>query len=112
MLDLKAWLDEATGEPVYETTAPPSSDRYELPCVVFIDVVERSGSDDQNMITYHTLTIERYSEDGAKNAGLEAALDEKGLHYNREPLWISDDEMYEEVYQLLTDIIERSDINA
>lgn len=110
MLDIKGWLKEATGEPVYETAAPPASDRYELPLVVFIDIAERSGADDQNLITYHTLTIERYSEDGERNAGLEAALDEKGLHYNRELLWVSDDEMFEEVYQLQTDIIERSEV--
>jgi len=105
MLDIKAWL-EAAGEPVADTCflrgeAPP------LPYVVFLDSVERDGADLKNLITRHSLTVERYSNTADDNTALEALFDAQAIEYERDKQWLDDEECYLTTYDFETDLIEK-----
>lgn len=90
MLDIKTWLAQA-GEPVADTAFTPG-DAPELPYVCFLDSVTRGGGDTENLIRYHALTVERYSEANDDNAKLEELFDEKAIKYKKEKQWLDDDQ--------------------
>ena len=65
----------------------------------------------RNLLTTHSLTVERYSETSEYNDKLEALFDAAGLEFSREQMWLPDpDDMYETIYTLKTPIFERTDI--
>ena len=105
---IKTWLEQA-GEPVAETAFPPDNVPT-LPYIVYLDHIERDGGDLKNGITKHNLTIERYSEDGKKNATLEALFDRDGIHWSRDLEWVSDDDFFEEIYVLDTALYKTEDM--
>lgn len=105
MLDIKAWLSGA-GEPVADTCFRPGK-TPKMPYINFLDAVERTGSDMKNLMSRHSLTVERYSESDDYNTALEALFDAKALEYKRERQWLSDESCYMTTYTFQTDIIER-----
>lgn len=108
-MDIKSWLEQA-GEPVAETCFPPGEAKP-LPYIYFLDEQTRGGADLKNLMTTHSLTVERYSETSEYNTALEALFDAAALEYTREQTWLPDpNDMYETIYTITTPIIERTDI--
>lgn len=105
MLDIKSWLETA-GEPAADTCFPPD-EAPSLPYVIYLDTIQCSGGDMQNMIKTHSLTIERYSETSEDNAALEALFDTEAIKYKKEKQWLHDEECYMTIYDLQNDLIER-----
>jgi hypothetical protein len=108
MPDIKAWLETA-GEPVAETCFPPGEAKV-LPYICFLDSVERTGGDMKNLLTRHSLTVERYSRTADDNAALEALFDAGAIPYTKDRQWLSDEECYLTTYDLQRDLIEREEI--
>lgn len=108
-MDIKAWLEQS-GETVTEVAFRPGH-APDLPYITFLDIADRGGADMKNILTKHSLTVERYSNASEYSTTLEAMLDAAGLEYSREQIWLPDpDNMYETIYTLKTPIFERTDI--
>lgn len=103
MLDIKSWLETA-GELATDTCFLPD-EAPSMPYIVFLDTVQRSGGDMQNMIKTHSLTVERYSETGDDNTKLEELFDSQAIKYKKEKQWLHDEECYMTIYNF--EIIER-----
>jgi hypothetical protein len=99
--DIKAWL-EATGEPVADTAFV---DEVSCPYIVFIDAVSRGGGDMRNMLTMHSLTVERYSETNTGDKKLEALFDALNIKYKKEKMWLKEEQCFMATYEF--DLIER-----
>lgn len=94
-----------TGEDIADTVFLRSSDAT-LPCIVYEDHIQRSGADGENLMTTHSIIINRYSEDGAKNPILDKMLDKTGVNFTYIKYYIQSDEIVQETYSL-DDIIIR-----
>lgn len=68
---------------------------------VYLDSYERRGSDDLNLITDHTYTIELYSytPDPEAERRIEDTFDKYGLDYSKEArYWLQEEQLYQVVY--------------
>ena len=88
-----------TGEPVADTVFLRTSDAT-VPLIVYTDKQERQGSDQKNLFTIHTITIDRYSLDGQRNTILDQMLDDAGIKYEYVKYYIQADEIVQEQYTL------------
>ena len=104
-MDIKKWLEQA-GEPVGEVCFPVG-EAPPLPYIVYLDEVSRMGADTRNLMSVHSLTVERYSNDSEDNPQLEALFDEKALKYEKSKSWLSSEGCYLTVYDLQTNIYDR-----
>lgn len=100
-MDIKSWL-EATGDPVAETAF---IDETPIPSIVYLDHVERDGADLKNAISWHSLTVERYSRDGKGNEKLEALFDAKAIKYTKETTYLSNEQWFMTTYDF--NLVER-----
>lgn len=84
-------------------TSPPKS-TY----AIYLDSITRRGSDDSNLVTEHSSTIELYSYAPDKDAEtrLDNALDSLGIDYDKsERYWLESEQLYQRVYDF--DYIEK-----
>ena len=88
-----------TGEPVADTVFLRSSDAA-VPLIVYTDKQERQGSDQKNLYTIHTITIDRYTLDGQRNSILDQMLDNAGIKFEYVKYYIQADEIVQEQYTL------------
>lgn len=110
-MDIKLWLEQAEGTGKVAEVAFRPAHAPKPPYITFLDSAERSGADLKNLMTTHSLTVERYSETPEYNTALEALFDAAGLEYTREQTWLPDpDDMYETIYTINTPIFERTEI--
>lgn len=105
MLDIKTWL-QTVGRPVADTSFTPD-EGHELPNICFIDKVKVEGQDDKNNLKRHSLSVEYYSETDEYNTALENLFNDKAIKYDRERVYLTDDNMFETIYEF--EILERAD---
>lgn len=75
---------------------------------VYNDSYVRRGSDDRNLITEHSFTIEvySYSPDPDAEKRIERVFDDLGLDYSKEErYWIQEQQLYQVIYYF--DFIEK-----
>ena len=74
--------------------APP------LPWIVWLERRENYGADDSNLIAHREITVELYAEkiDLRMERRIEAELDALGVDYSTERIWLSDEKMFETIY--------------
>lgn len=68
---------------------------------VFMDSINKRGSDDKNLITEHDYTIElyEYKPDPISEKKIEDALDLYGIPYTKEArYWINTEQLYQTIY--------------
>ena len=96
MLDIKVWL-KTTGMDVAEQRflQPPA-----LPYIVFVEDSNISGADNKNYITDKAITIELYSYKINREAEgkVEALINEKGIQYKKERMWIDSERFFQTIY--------------
>jgi hypothetical protein len=97
VFNVKAWL-AAAGEPVEETAYIPD-DASELPYILYSDYVTRLGGDVRNLGYSHSVTVERYSDVRDDNPALEQLFDDKALKYEKDRVWLSEEECFMTIYQ-------------
>lgn len=94
--ELQSWLQKV-GIPVKEGrfVSPPS-----FPYLVYTDKIEISGSDYTNDIEGHFVTLELYAEkiDRGTENKIEDLLDDEGIDYEKERIWISSEFMWQTIY--------------
>ena len=88
-----------TGEPVADIVFLRTSDAT-VPLIVYTDKQERQGSDQKNLYTIHTITIDRYTLDGQKKKKIDNMLDESGINYEYVKYYVQADEIIQEQYTL------------
>lgn len=96
MTDIQEIL-ERTGakvNPVRFLKAPP------MPWIVWQERRENYGADDSSPIAHREITVELYAEkiDLRMERRIEAELDALGVGYSTERVWISDEKMFETIY--------------
>lgn len=110
-MDFKGIIEQATGEPA-EYTAFIPGEAPELPFIIILDKQTRTGADLSKGnagagVIIHDLTIERYTIDSTRNAGLDALMETFDRDYTFETLWLpSPDNCYEQIYEI--QILERT----
>lgn len=91
---------KATGLPFEETMflrAVPAK-TY----AVYMDDVETDGSDLENLLYYHNITVELYEPkaDPKAEADLEAQLNKRGLKWTKQArYWIPDAQRFQVIYE-------------
>lgn len=103
---LDQWIEEAIGEPVF-SSAQFFGDVKQAPYSVLYDLEDSSGSDTTNLLSAHSLTLYRYTEDGVRNRKIDALFKENALEYSYSVNPTETGELIEERYQLESDIYER-----
>ena len=96
MTDIQALL-ERTGakvNPVRFLKPPP------LPWIVWLERSNNYGTDHSNPIMHREITVELYADviDLRMERRIEAELDALGVDYGIERIWLSDEKMYETIY--------------
>lgn len=75
---------------------------------VYMDAITRRGADNSNFIKAHSVTIELYSyvSDPEAENNIEKALDDRAIHYEKQPrYWIDSEQLYQVIYNF--DYIEK-----
>ena len=100
MIDYVNVIDQAVSEPVQAVAYPPN-EAPDMPYIIVIDNITRTGGDMHKGMTIHDITIERYSVDPEPCEALEAVLDTIPAEWTREVMWIpSPENCFETVYTL------------
>lgn len=99
MDDMQSLL-ETTGAPVALLRFLPGS-KISPPFIIWFDQVEKRGSDHKNLYQSRQMTIELYAItlDLRLERRIETILDNLGVHYSKERVWISSEKMYETIYE-------------
>lgn len=69
---------------------------------VYLDSYDRRGSDDLNLITEHSYTIELYSyvPDPDAEKRIERSFDINGIPYSKETrYWLQEEQLYQVIYE-------------
>lgn len=103
---LDQWIEDAIGEPVINS-AQFFGGVKQAPYSVLYDLEDSSGSDIKNLLSAHSLTLYRYTEDGVRNRKIDTLFKENGLEYIYTVNPTETGELIEERYQLESDIYER-----
>lgn len=105
MLDIKTWL-KGSGLPVADTCFV---DEQALPFLVFIDKQDNGGSDDENCIVRHSISVEFYSSaiDNVNESKIETLFNSAAVGFLKERSWVQQDEMFMTVYDL-DEIVEKA----
>lgn len=98
MFDVKAWL-ASSGEPVEEVCFPPGQ-APRFPYIIYTDYTTRVGGDVRNLGYTHSVTVERYSDILDDNQKLEQIFDDKNLKYEKDRVWLTEEECYMTIYKI------------
>ena len=91
---------KATGIPFKETMFPRVVP--DKTYAVYMDDVEVDGSDYENLVQTHNITVELYEPkaDPKAEAAIEAQLNAAGLHYSKQArYWIPEAQRYQVIYE-------------
>ena len=91
---------KATGIPFKETMF--SRAVPDKTYAVYMDDVEVDGSDYENLVQTHNITVELYEPKADPNAeaAIEAQLNANGLHYSKQArYWIPDAQRFQVIYE-------------
>lgn len=107
---IEAWLS-SLNHPVAETAFPPRDatgkvNKITAPFIVYLDKEEVSGSDDENFIISHDLTIEYYTKD-KNTSDLRELIINSGLEFTSVTSWLATEQLYMTVFELSDVIIEK-----
>lgn len=75
---------------------------------VYFDSYNRRGSDDQNLLKEHDISIELYAykSDAQSEAKIESVLDALGIEYDKsERYWLETEQLYQTIFNF--DYIEK-----
>lgn len=75
---------------------------------VYFDSYDRRGSDDQNLLKEHSVSIELYAykPDSKSEAKIESVLDALGIEYEKtERFWLETEQLYQTIFNF--DYIEK-----
>lgn len=104
--DPVAWVQEAVQEKTYDAWGW-AENAATVPYIVVYDIESHMGSDKEDLLTRHELTIYRYTSDGTRNRRLDALLQVNGLKYNYEKDIIENGITIEERYDVTSTVTER-----
>ena len=91
---------KATGIPFKETMFPRAVP--DKTYAVYMDDVEVGGSDYENLVQTHNITVELYEPKADPNAeaAIEAQLNANGLHYSKQArYWIPEAQRFQVIYE-------------
>jgi len=109
---VQEWLESYNSAvPVAETAFPPRDangrpNRVRCPFIVYLDDVTTEGGDFNNMVRFHDLDIEFYTEDG-KDSAFTSWLYDTGLHFTRMQSYLPTEQLYMSTYSLEDSLTEK-----
>lgn len=101
---LKAGLNT---DSIFDSTAYLDDD-VKAPYIITYDIQQNEGSDTHVCMVRHELTLYRYTVDGEADHTIDGFLRASGLFFRHQPpVQMETGELFEEIYDVTDDIIER-----
>lgn len=108
--NIQTWL-ESLNHPVADTAFPPRTptgapQNISVPFIIYLDRQTVEGSDDKNLVIFHALQIEYYTE--TRNVSdLRDLLVSSGLHFTEETSWIKEEQLFMTLFDITDDLVEK-----